>query len=168
MMVLPAAAQRWIAHHPVLPVAVFIAATVATAQAGGTVLAALVWLCTVFAAGVYIGFEHSILRRHDPQSCAWCDETVADRHAAVLRCYHRLTRPVVVVALLVMAVLVVATSMGVAWGWRLTGLVFPPAVWVWAAYGLRRYIQSTHIRLRPWCPWCTTPTRHAQARQTVS
>lgn len=167
MMVLPASAQRWMVHHPVLPVMVLVAATIATAQVGGPILLALAWVPALFAAGCYMAIEHSALRRHDPETCPRCDEEVADRHAAVLRRWHRLTRPVLVAGIVAVCVLVAVTSAGVAWGWRLTGLVAPPAVWIWIAYGLLRYVQSTHVRLQPWCPWCTTPTRHAATRQPV-
>jgi hypothetical protein len=167
MMVLPTTAQRWMVHHPVLPVMVLVAATIATAQVGGPILVSLAWVPALCTAGIYMGIEHSALRRHDPETCLRCDESVADRHATVLRRYHRLARPVLVVGGVVTFVLVAVTSAGVAWGWRLTGLVLPPAVWMWIAYGLLRYVQSTHIRLRPWCPWCRTPTRPARTRQSV-
>jgi hypothetical protein len=102
MMTLPASAQRWMVHHPVLPVMVLVAATIATAQVGGPILLALAWVPALFAAGCYMAIEHSALRRHDPETCPRCDEEVADRHAAVLRRHHRLTRPVLVVGTVIL------------------------------------------------------------------
>jgi len=164
MMVLPASAQRWMVHHPVLPVMVLVAATIATAQVGGPMLVSLAWVPALFAAGIYMGIEHSALRRHDPETCIRCDESVAGRHAAVLRLWHRLTKPVLVAGLLIAFILVAATSAGMAYGWRLTGLILPRRCGTGhhPGPGSRRGPAAS-----PWCPWCRTPTRHAATRQSV-
>lgn len=167
MMVLPVAAQRWMVHHPVWPVLALVTGAAVLDVVNDSVVSVLAGLLLILLAGWYIGTEWSAAKRHDTRSCGRCDEDVAARRMDVLRRYHRFTPGVLTAVVLVMLVLVTATTQGVVWWWRLSGFVFPPSLWVWLTYGVLRHVYSTHARLRLWCPWCHAPTRHARPRQPV-
>jgi hypothetical protein len=167
MMVLPVAAQRWMVHHPVGPVLALVTGAAVLAAVDDSVASVLAGLLLVFLSGWYIGTEWSATKRHDARSCGWCDEDVAAGRSEVLRRYHRLTPGVLTAVMLVMLILVAATTQGAVWWWRLSGFVFPPALWIWLTYGVLRHVYSTHARLRLWCPWCRASTRHAATRQTA-
>lgn len=167
MMVLPAAAQQWMVHHPVWPVLALVTGDVVLAAVDESVASAVAELLLSLLAGWYIGTELTAAKRHDARSCGRCNENVADRRLEVLRRYHRLTPGVAAGVVLVMLVLVVATVRSAVWWWRLSGFAFPPMLWIWLTYGVLRHVCATHARLRLWCPWCRASTRHARTRQSV-
>lgn len=167
MIVLPATVQRWMVHHPVLPVLALVATNMIVVAVVNNWVAPAIGLLLYLAAGTYMGIEWGALKRHDARTCERCDETVANRKAAVLRSYHRLTPVVLAGWLGVLLLLVAMTMQAEVWWWGLTGFLLPAGAWLWLAYGALRHINSTHVRLRLWCPWCGTSPRHARTRQSV-